>query len=651
MNISRQTLIFLLISLALITLPHSQHLPAPLFGFFCLLWSWRFIGIFRASWLPGKLLIFAVTLAALALLYHQHQGVFGRDAGTAIFVTALGLKLLEIRSERDIYLITFLAFIVAATEFLYQQSMFMAVYILLVCCSLLGTLVSINLKTPHTLAALKTSTLIIAQSFPIAILIFLVFPRIEAPRWMWLEDNSKGLTGLSDTLEPGAISQLGLSDELVFRVKFTGDIPPPVERYWRGPVFTFTDGKSWRESRKQSRPVAAIRPIYQGKAYQYKLLMEPQPHNWVYALEMPVEYTAPLKMTAAYQLVTTKKPEERAEYQLTSYTRYTLNSVNSSELDENLQLPHEPSDRLVRLVRQLGGFNHPPEYLIKNLFRYFRQNDFYYTLTPPLMPHKPIETFLFDARAGFCSHYATAFVYLLRIAGIPARVIGGYQGGEINAVGGFLEVRQANAHAWAEVWLKNKGWTRFDPTTAVAPERVEQNVNIEQQISNGAISFIPSAQLQNSLSWLKQARQLWSSLDYKWQRWVINYSTDTQTGIFDLFGIQDWRKLFYGLFILIAVFILILFQIMIKKTTRQSDPAVKLYRKFCKKIPKTPIKTGEAPADYARRCQKLYPGQRKQIETITRLFINIHYQPDPDKQALMELKKQVRQFKLRTKRD
>ncbi len=648
MKIPRQTLIFLLVSLALITLPHSQHLPASLFSFFCLLWLWRFIGIFKPRWLPGKLLIFAVTLSALALLYHQHQGVFGRDAGTALFVTALGLKLLEIRSERDIYLITFLAFIVAATEFLYQQSMLMAVYILLVCCSLLGTLVSINAKTSQTLAALKTSTLIIAQAFPIAIVIFLVFPRIEAPRWMWLEDNSKGLTGLSDTLEPGAISQLGLSDELVFRVKFKGAIPPPIERYWRGPVFTYTDGKSWRESRKQSQTIASIAPEYKGQIYQYKLLMEPQPHNWVYALEMPVNYSAPLTMTAAYQLITPKKPEERAEYQITSYTQYTLNKTNNTELNENLQLPHEPSDRLVQLVRQLGGFNHPPEYLINNLFRYFRQNEFYYTLTPPLMPHNPIESFLFDARAGFCSHYATAFVYLLRIAGIPARVIGGYQGGEINSVGGFLEVRQANAHAWTEVWLKNKGWTRFDPTTAVAPERIEQNVNIEQQISNRAISFIPSAQLQNSLSWLKQARQLWSSLDYKWQRWVINYNTDAQTGIFELFGIQDWRKLFYGLLILIAVFILVLFQIMIKKTSRQSDPAVELYRKFCKKIPKTPIKTGETPADYARRCQKLYPNQYKEIEIITRLFINIHYQPDPDKQALMKLKKQIRHFKLRT---
>ena len=636
--------IFLLISLGLITLPHSQHLPAPLFLFFCLLWVWRFSGIWKPYWLPGKITVFLLTLTSLGLLYAQHIKLFGRDGGTAIFVTALGLKLLEIRSSRDIYFITYLGFIVAAAEFLYSQSIVMALYIVAVCTVLLATLISINGLQGKTGATLKKAGVILFQAMPIAAIVFVMFPRIEAPRFKWLDADQTETSGLKDTLEPGAISELGLSPKLAFRVKFDSDIPPPEQRYWRGPVFSYTDGKRWRESRHRFFKRFMDRPRFRGKAYHYTILMEPQEKPWVFGLEMPVEYGKDLQRNSFYQLITRKDPKQRAEYRITSYTDYQTGYITKTELQDNLQLPSEPSARIKDLVQQLGGNDLSPTAFIDNLFRYFRQEKFFYTLMPKKMEDNPIETFLFERRYGFCSHYATAFVYLMRVAKIPARVIGGYQGGEMNEAGQFLEVRQANAHAWAEVWLKNKGWTRFDPTTAVAPERVEQAIDIERQIATGTVTLVPPEVLRQSVSWLKQARQFWGSVDYSWQRWIINYNQGSQKGLFESLGIQDVKTIVYWLMVLVGVTTLIIARFILKNKKPPQDPAVRLYRKFIRKMPDMSLEAGETPYAFAERCQKRYPGQAGAIKRITELFIKLRYYPVNEVDRLDELKKQVDRF-------
>jgi len=207
---------------------------------------------------------------------------------------------------------------------------------------------------------------------------------------------------------------------------------------------------------------------------------------------MPAEYALPLSQNANYQLITSEKPDKRTEYKITSYLNYNTGTITRTEYKDATQLPDEPSGKIKQLVKQLHGFDSSPDDFIKQLLNHFRREDFHYTLTPPLMEENPIETFLFETRYGFCSHYAAAFVYLMRVANIPARVVTGYQGGELNKVGNFLEIRQADAHAWAEVWLENKGWVRFDPTAAIAPERIERGINIDQLIPGGAISYMPT---------------------------------------------------------------------------------------------------------------------------------------------------------------
>ena len=626
--LNQRILIFLLVSIGLITLPHINHVPLPLFSSFSVLLIWRFIGIWKVNYLPNNLLIFLLTVSALFLLYSQHQGVLGRDAGTSLFVTALGLKLLEIKKERDLYLINYLAFIVATSQFLYQQSIIMAAYILFVCCVLFATLVSINSKKPQTIPALKTSLVIIFQALPITIVLFILFPRVDAPRWMMFDDKHTARTGLSDSMEPGSISSLGLSDELVFRVKFAGDIPPPNQRYWRGPVFSYTDGKKWTETKRLFFKRYQKKTSYQGNAYQYTLMMEPQDNNWVFALDMPSSYPNSLERNALYQLINRKNPEDRAEYKITSYPQYNTGYITKTELKNNLQLPGEPSERIELLVEELQGFDQPPAVFIQALLDHFKTENFHYTLMPPLMEENPIETFLFETRYGFCSHYAAAFVYLMRTEGIPARVVGGYQGGELNKAGGFLEIRQANAHAWAEVWLKDKGWTRFDPTASIAPERIEQDVNIDLQLSTGLVNFTPiQINVSEALSWMKQARQMWGSVDYSWQRWVINYTGENQSKFLSSLGIKDFKMIAYWLVGCIGFISLILAWFILKVKRVPIARELKLYAVFCQKMAKVGItkKPAESAKSFYLRIENERPELAEQAEKITRLYSNLRY--------------------------
>lgn len=643
-TLNQRSLIFLLGSMALITLPHVQHLPSPLFSFFLSMLLWRALGVWRPQWLPNRFSLFLLTLLGIAILISQQKSVFGRDAGTSLIVVALGLKLLEIHGRRDVYLIAYLAFIVATSQFLYEQSILMAGYILLVSVLLLTTLISQNAPQIKTLLAIKSATLIILQALPLAIIIFVAFPRLEAPHWMWLQEDNKAISGLTNTLEPGSISQLSMSDELVFRVRFNGETPPPQQRYWRGPVYSKTDGIRWSVDKSDNHPVSE--PIFSGQTYTYTVLMEPQKEAWVFGLEMAETFAPSLNRSGLYQLLTSKKTGERSEYQLKSRPFYNTGDISKSEYQANLQLPTAASAKQLELIRHLQGFEAKPEQFIQNLLQHFRQEKFYYTLTPPLMPNDPIDTFLFETRSGFCSHYATAFVYLLRIAQIPARVVGGYQGGEINKVGGFLEVRQADAHAWAEAWIETKGWVRFDPTAAIAPERIERGVNVDLQIASGAVNFAPIISNSAAVNWLKRSRHLWQSIDYNWQRWVINYNSDNQMQFLQSLGIEGIASLIKWLLGCVLLITLPLAWWLLRSKTKATDKAVIYYQRFCAKLARIgiEIRVGEGAKDFAERARKQRPDLAAPIESITTLFIRLRYEEKVNATDLSALKKASNQF-------
>jgi protein-glutamine gamma-glutamyltransferase len=646
---NKEILIFLLSSLGLIVLPHVTHLHWAVFGFFCLLLVWRFVGIWKPERLPPFPWIVFLIVCGMAIIYSQHRGFLGRDGGTSLFVIALGLKLMEIKTERDLYLINYLAFIVAASQFLYEQSILMAAYILFVTCVLLATLVYINSYVAQTGAALKKAAVIVAQAIPMTIVVFILFPRVEAPRWLLFNDDHQAKMGLSDSMEPGSITDLGMSDELVFRVKFSGAIPPPKDRYWRGPVLSHTDGKKWTQVRDLSYQKYLDKLTYAGTPYQYTLLIEPQEKNWVFALDMPADYPKPLERNANYQLVTSDNLDKRNEFKLVSYPAYNTGYLTKTEYKDARQLPDAASDNIKHLVAQLHGFDSPPNVFINQLLNHFRQEDFHYTLTPPLMEDNPIETFLFETRYGFCSHYASAFVYLMRVANIPARVVTGYQGGEWNAVGNFLEIKQADAHAWAEVWLENKGWVRVDPTAAIAPERIEKNIDIARLVPGGLISYAaPSENAKAAFNLLKQARQLWSNVDYNWQRWVINYNNTNQASFLSTFGITDFKKMVYWMMGFVGVITSILSLFLLYRRPKPIDPVLVVYSRFLKKLAKAGLtkNPGEGARDFAERIKPRLPEQVDHIEEITKAFIGLRYGSKPTDEGFKQLGRLVSLFKV-----
>lgn len=641
-----RVLIFLLTAIGLICLPHVENVPLPIFAFFTLLLIWRFIGVWKPNYLPPSLVTFLLTLLSLLVLFSQYHTFIGRDAGTSLFLVALGLKLLEIKRERDLYLIIYLAFIVASSLFLYEQSILMAVYILFVCGVLIATLISINSPAAPTWIALKKAAMIILQALPMTVVIFVLFPRVEAPRWMLFKNQAQGKLSLSDTLEPGSISDLSLSKELVFRVKFKGALPPPSQRYWRGPAYIFTDGTRWLPNPDFTLNFHQDKPRFSGTAYHYTLMMEPQDKGWVFALDLPQQFSANLLQNASYQLISGGNFGKRLEYEVISYPQYNTGSLTAGERNENLQLPPKISSEIKDLVKQLHGFDAPPTAFMQALLQHFRTENFSYTLKPPLMQSNPIDTFLFKTRQGFCSHYATAFVYLMRVAHIPARVIGGYQGGEMNKVGQFLEVRQADAHAWAEVWLDNKGWTRVDPTAAIAPERIELGVNVDEQIANQAVNFSPNS--EHSGQWFKQAQQLWQSVDYSWQRWVINYDKANQADFLSAFGITDIKTMLQWLIGTVGGVTAIVAWLLLRQRQCKVAQEVLLYNKFCHKFNRLELKraANEGAADFAKRACLHLPHYAEQINAITNLYLTLRYGKNPPPQLLKQLQKSVKDFRV-----
>ncbi len=645
----KNILIFLLTSIGLIVLPHGYHLPLPVFGFFILLLSWRFLAIWHQASMPKGVVLAFLAICGLAILFKQFHTLLGRDAGTSLFLIALGLKLMEIKSEREIYLVNYLAFIVAASQFLYEQSILMAAYILFVSCVLLATLVYINSVVAQTGVALKKAAVIIAQAIPMTIVVFILFPRVEPPRWLLFNDKQEARMGLSDSMEPGSITNLGMSEELVFRVTFIGAPPPPRERYWRGPVLTYTDGKKWQQVNDAAYKRFQDKVRFSGTAYNYTLMLEPQNKNWVFALDMPAEFPGTLSRNGNYQLVSQDDLGKRSEYKLTSYPDFNTGFITQLEYKNSRQLPDTPSDNIKRLVAQLHGFGSTPEVFIEQLLNHFRQEDFHYTLTPPLMEDNPIETFLFESRRGFCSHYAAAFVYLMRVANIPSRVVTGYQGGVMNAVGNFLEIRQADAHAWAEVWLDKKGWVRVDPTAAIAPERIEREIDINQLTEGELIQFAnPSVGAKGAFGWLKRAQQMWGHVDYSWQRWVINYNNTNQASFLSLFGITDFKTMVYWMMGIVGFFTAILSAILLYRRPKQTDRMVQLYNKFLKKIAKAGYQKqpGEGARAFAERIKPTLPGYATSIENITAEFIVQRYGKEPTQAGFKNLQLMIKSLKL-----
>jgi len=643
--LSLRNMLWLLASLAMVTAPHAERLPWWASALAVMFMLWRIYLGYHGLSLPRKWLLLLIVAGATGGIYLHYRTIFGRDAGVTLLILMLALKSLETQSRRDAILLIFICYFVVITNFFYSQTIPTAVYMLICVWIITASTVGLHYtqSSPGYRRQLRTAGVLLAQSVPLMLALFLFFPRVQGPLWGLPVDAHSGMSGLSDTMAPGSLSNLSRSGEVAFRVDFTSPPPPPKELYWRGPVLWDFDGRTWTALR-----YAYGEPQFQaaGKPLEYEVTVEPHGKRWLFALELPAVVPPQARVTADFQLISNTPLTSRLRYPMTSYQNASYGIAESRmALRRALQLPDNLNPRTLALAQSLRRKFPDDQALMREVLSMFRDQNFFYTLTPPLLGENPVDEFLFDTKRGFCEHYASSFAVLMRAAGIPARIITGYQGGDINPVGNYMIVRQADAHAWTEVWFRDAGWVRVDPTAAVSPRRVEA----------GIASAVPATDplpfmVRGDYKWLQQVRLNWDSLSYTWNKWVLGYNPERQRHFLAQAGLDNatWRTL---ALILIAVsglitLVLALF-VLGKLRTKVRDPVKLAYQRFCAKLARKglPRDPAEGPLVYAERLARVRPDLATAVAAITRLYVVLRYGAAAGANtALDELRRRVRQF-------
>lgn len=647
-SLSPAKTLWLLLAQALVIAPHALRLPIWITLTSIAIAVWRYLASRRQWRAPGRVTRILLLALALAGVLASYGTVFGRDAGVALLVLALSLKLLELTQLRDVMLYLFLGYFLITTSFLYSQSMALAGYMLVVVLILTSALMVVShpAREARIRPRLRQSASLLLQALPVALLLFLLFPRVSGPLWNLPKDAHHGITGLSDSMSPGSISQLSRSDAVAFRVDFDGEPPANAELYWRGPVLSDYNGETWSAAppRRLRRSEFHVQP----PGVHYTVTLEPHNRLWLFALDVPGSIPSNSYLTQDYQLLARQRVEQRLRYSVTSYLKHTEGArLSRYERRAALQLPAGENPLTRALAQRLRASSGNDAGLVAAVLRMFRQQPFVYTLNPPLLPaHNGADAFLFNTRRGFCEHYASAFVLIMRDAGIPARVVTGYQGGQYNPIGGYLIVRQSDAHAWAEIWLRGRGWVRVDPTAAVAPSRVE--IGIEAALPNEA----PGGLVFSHNSLLRHVALMWDSLNNGWNQWVLGYDTIRQARLWSQLGLGNasWQWLASALALTVSGALIVLFGYMTLRQRGASRDRVRdAYQRFCRKLGRRGLVRAaqEGPLDYVRRVTRARPELAGRARRITQLYIALRYGPTPNAAQLHKLRSLIRRFRVR----
>ena len=632
---------WLLAAMALAIAPHATRLPIWI-TLLCLgVGAMRLIEVR----LPARWLLITLAAATAAGIYASYHTLLGRDAGVALLVAMLTLKLLESRTLRDSMVVIFISYFLVITHFLYSQSIPTGLYLLLVVLVITTTLIGLNHpgRQIEPRKQLRLAAVLLGQAVPVMLVLFLFFPRVPGPLWGMPSDAYEGMTGLSDSMAPGSISKLSQSGAVAFRVVFDGPPPRPELRYWRGPVLDFFDGRNWSATAAPDPKPADI--AVTGDPASYTLTLEPHNKRWLLALDMPAKLPPASRLGARFELLANQPVRQRLRYRATSYPDYQagLNS-GTTELNRSLRLPEFGNLKTREMAGAWKRASKDNGEIVRRALELFRNEAFFYSQTPPLLGANSVDEFLFDSRRGFCEHYAGSFVFLMRAAGVPAWVVTGYQGGESNPFGNYLIVRQSDAHAWAEVWLENRGWVRVDPTAAVAPRRIE----------SGLAAALPAGESLPLLArmdsaWLMQLRMTWDTLNNDWNQWVLGYGQERQYDLLSRLGFEmaSWRELTVGLAAGVGALLLAFSGFMLwRHTPLDADPAAAIYQRFCRKLARAGVvrQPNEGPADFAQRTAILRPDLAVSATTISELYISLRYAPHPNASALRQLRRQIRDF-------
>ena len=625
----RRDMLVLLLAVTFVVVPHFEHLVWWATTIVVMLLAWRAFLTLTKKQVPSRLLMLPLLIAAAAGVYLQYKTLVGQQAGVTFLLLLMGLKLLEMRARRDIFVVIFLSFFILLTQFLNGQEIHVAVMSLLAVAALFFVLISVNLEETDLPAGRKLKMVgwTLLKAIPLTAVFFVLFPRISGPLWGTPSDMSVGSTGLSNSMAPGTISRLLESTEIAFRAKFDGAPPGNDKLYWRGPVFGTFTGRAWvpLQQRFNEAPPISI----QGDArslVSYAVTLESHNRDWLFALEAPAalpEISAfPVRMTPEMQIIAGDLVRQRIRYEMRSFTRYRFNAdASESERRSWLELPARSNPRTAQLADEIRSRAGSDSERVDATLDFLRRGGYQYTLTPPRLGRDSIDEFLFDTRQGYCEHYASAFVFLMRALGVPARVVTGYQGGEINPVDGFVTVRQSDAHAWSEVWLVGRGWVRVDPTAIVAPMRIDQGAS---EIARQSGINLPGG--AGSFGWLRSIRFNWEAVHNSWNQWVLSYSQERQRDLMGLLGLTpSWESLALLLAVIVTVVLAVMAAFALR-TRRERDPLGDAFRLLRDRLDRAGVATAEhlGPRElYGRSKRALVPDDvqraRKLLSRVERM--------------------------------
>ncbi len=648
--------LMLVVTCSLVLIPFTEYSPDWLNLVAAIFILWRVWITFQGFALPKKWQLTVISGVLMTAVYLHFHTWLGRDAGIAFLVALVCLKMLELHVRRDAFSLIFVCYFLLAGQLMYSQSLPSALYLLFCTGLLISTQFAFQYHqlVPKLSVRILSGFKILALAIPLALILFLFFPRIQGPLWGKQQGNLGGITGLSDSMEPGNVAELAQSDLIAFRVKFQGQVPSPTQLYWRAVILDTFNGSRWTAS-TSNRGIEVTVPA--GLPVKQEIIMEPDNQRWLFGLDQPNVVTnyngVAIDSTNNPGIYLTRYGEMRSPKLITDRLRYTIssnlvNTLNPTEpvsesreiLNRALQLPPGFNPLTQQWARQMLQNSSNPNQLANLVLRYFHDQPYIYTLSPPLLGTNQVDDFLFNTRAGFCEHYASAFVVIMRAMHIPARIVTGYQGGEINSIDGLMTVRQSDAHAWAEIWMEGRGWVRFDPTAAVAPNRVERGINASFPNRNltGLLNL-------NQQSWLagaaRQLRASWDATNSAWNLWVLNYSIDKQLNLFsDISGIEHPQAAQLGVAMMIAASLVVgtlSFILLGKKTV--ISPLDKLYLRFCRHMNRfdAPRAPHEGPLDYAQRIALRFPNHSALLDFL-QLYARCKYGRGYNSEQLTQLK-------------
>jgi transglutaminase-like putative cysteine protease len=572
-----------------------------------------------------QLILTFVLVTGVVFTFHTLNGL---PAGTVLLVVMGAIKLLETRSRRDQYIVIGAALFLLLAACLDRQTLArVPLYVgeTLLCCTALVMAAYADERLPVRVAMrLAAQSLLLAV--PLALVFFLFFPRLPGGFWA-LPAGDAALTGLGEDMSPGSISQLIASYDPAFRARFSGPIPEAAERYWRGPVLHEFDGYSWRRGERHAYPLQPLR--YMGTAFRYSVTLVPDANHWWFALDTVVRAPSnQASLTYDYDLIAHEPVIHAITYEAVSYTHtQATEALSDAARRMETQLPPNRNPRTRELAANLRARAPSDADFVREVLEFFRTGGFQYSLTPPRLDFDSVDDFLFHTREGFCGHYASAFVALMRAGGVPARVVTGYQGGEWNPIGRYFVVRQSDAHAWAEVWIEGRGWRRVDPTAIVAPERLQRGII---DILPGALSS--TTRLLHASPLFERLWQQWDALNIAWTESVVKFDLNMQLGVLERLGVRaaDWAALVVALGGgLVAWLAWIAWHVGRSAGPRPADPLARAYVRLCKKLSSAGLarESHEGPIAYGARIARSRPDLASRVEPLLARYAQLRYGP------------------------